>query len=246
VLATGFNIVDTTVAKERGVVVCNVPGYGTASVAQHVFALLLELTNAVGLHSRSVREGGWQASADWCYTMQPVMELKHKTIGIVGFGNIGQQVARIAAAFGMQVIYYNHREKNSDMGRQVPLETLFQQSDVVTLHCPLTPENRHKVNSSLLHQMKRTAFLINTARGPLINEEDLAAALNSGVIAGAALDVLEAEPPTSKQVPLIQASNCIVTPHNAWMSREARERMMQSTAKNIEAFLSGKPINRVV
>ena len=245
VLATGFNTVDTVVAKERGVVVCNVPGYGTASVAQHVFALLLELTNAVGLHSRSVREGGWQASADWSYTLQPVMELQHKTIGIVGFGNIGQKVARIAAALGMQVIYYNHREKKADMGQQVPLETLFQHSDVVTLHCPLTPENRHMVNSSLLHQMKQTAFLINTARGPLVYEEHLAAALNSGVIAGAALDVLEAEPPTSKQVPLIQARNCIITPHNAWMSREARERMMQTTAKNIEAFLSGKPINRV-
>jgi glycerate dehydrogenase len=245
VLATGFNVIDTDAAKERNIVVCNVPGYGTASVAQHVFALLLELTNAVGFHSRSVHDGGWHASADWCYTLQPVMELHGKTIGIVGFGNIGQHVAKIAAAFGMRIIYHNHREKESAVGEQVTIETLFRQSDVVSLHCPLTQENKHMVNSSLLRQMKPTAFLINTARGPLVNEEDLAAALNNAVIAGAALDVLEAEPPTSKQLPLIAARNCIVTPHNAWMSREARSRMMDVTAKNIAAFLHGEPVNRV-
>ncbi len=245
VLATGYNVIDTVAAKEKGIVVCNVPGYGTASVAQHVFALLLELTNAVGLHSNSVRQGDWHRSADWCYTLQPLVELSGKTMGIIGFGNIGQQVGRIAAAFGMKVIYYNPREKSSDLGQQKSLEEVFIVSDVVTLHCPLTPENKELVNTNLLQKMKRTAYLINTARGPLINEADLAQALNEGVIAGAALDVLSTEPPTELQRILTNAKNCIITPHNAWMSKEARERVMLITKNNIEAFMKGQPVNRV-
>lgn len=244
VLATGYNVIDTEAASEKGIVVCNVPGYGTYSVAQHVFALLLELTNGVGLHGNSVKQGGWQQSADWCYTMQAITELNGKTMGIIGFGHIGQQVARIADAFHMKVIYYNPRFKDASIGKQKDLEEVFAESDVVSLHCPLQADNKEFVNKERLHQMKRTAFLINTARGQLIKENDLAAALNSGMIAGAALDVLSAEPPPPDH-PLIKANNCIVTPHNAWMSREARQRVMDITEKNIEAFLRGQPVNRV-
>lgn len=245
VTATGYNVIDTKAATENGVVVCNVPGYGTASVAQHVFAMLLELTNAVGLHSASVRNGDWNRAADWSYSLQPIVEISGKTMGIIGYGNIGQQVACIAHAFGMKVIYFNPGEKQSAIGGQRSLAAVFEESDVVSLHCPLTPENSGMVNKALLQKMKRTAYLINTARGPLINEEDLATALNESVIAGAALDVLSTEPPTEKHRALIGARNCLITPHNAWMSREARQRILEMTEKNMEAFLNGSPINRV-
>lgn len=245
VTATGYNVIDTEAATEKGIVVCNVPGYGTQSVAQHVFALLLELTNAVGRHHVSVQRGDWHRSADWCYTVQPVMELSGKTFGVVGYGNIGQAVGRIAAALGMRVIYFNPSKKQTIIGEPRSLETVFAESDVVSLHCPLTPENKGMVNKTLLQKMKPSAFLLNTARGPLINEEDLANALNSGVIAGAALDVLSTEPPTEKQTELINARNCIVTPHIAWMSREARQRVMRTTENNIRGFLQGEPINKV-
>jgi glycerate dehydrogenase len=244
VTATGYNIVDTLTAKENGVAVCNVPGYGTASVAQHVFALLLELTNAVGVNSATVKESKWQQSIDWCYSEQPITELSGKTFGIVGFGNIGQRVARIATAFGMKVIYSNPNKKESNAGEQRDLITVFKESDVVSLHCPLKADNNEFVNKELLHQMKRNAFLINTARGQLIHEADLADALNEGVIAGAALDVLSVEPPSSNN-PLLTARNCIITPHNAWMSKEARQRIMETTQSNIEAFLNGEVKNRV-
>jgi glycerate dehydrogenase len=245
VTATGYNVIDTKTAAEKGIVVCNVPGYGTASVVQHVFALLLELTNAVGLHSRSVRKGDWNKNPDWCYTVKPIVELSGKTIGIVGYGNIGQQVGKIADAFGMKVIYYNPSPKEASVGEQKPLDAVFAESDVVSLHCPLTPENKGMVNRPLLLKMKPNAFLINTARGPLINEGDLAGALNENIIAGAALDVLSTEPPTDAHLQLINAKNCIITPHNAWMSREARQRLMDATVENIAAFLKGQPINRV-
>lgn len=244
VLATGYNVIDTAAAKALGITVCNVPGYGTASVAQHTIALLLELTNAVGKHHASVQAGKWQTSADWCYTEQPIMELAGKTMGIVGMGSIGKQVAQIAAALGMQVIYYNPSEKKDAPGMQTSLADLFRQSDVVSLHCPLTQNNTGFVNKGLLQQMKPTAFLLNTARGQLINEADLAAALKAGVPAGAALDVLSAEPPQDSN-PLLNAPNCIITPHNAWVSREARARVMEVTTANIQAFLEGKPQNRV-
>lgn len=244
VLATGYNIVDVDAAKEQGVVVCNVPAYGTASVAQHTFALLLELTNHVGLHAQSVAAGEWQRSLDFAYTKKGLMELEDKTLGIVGFGNIGQRTARIGGALGMRIWYNSRTKKETDLGTFVDLETLFSQSDVVSLHCPLTAENKEFVDKHLLERMKPTAFLINTARGQLINETDLADALNTGRIAGAALDVVSVEPPKEDN-PLLHARNCIFTPHIAWMSFEARQRIMTVTALNIEAFLKGKPVNVV-
>lgn len=244
VLATGYNVVDTNTAKAMGITVCNVPGYGTASVAQHTIALLLELTNAVGKHHASVQAGKWQSAADWCYTEQPIIELAGKTLGIVGMGSIGRQVAQIASALGMNICFYNPSEKPDAPGTQTSLADLFRQSDVVSLHCPLTQDNKGFVNKNLLQLMKPSAFLLNTSRGQLINEGDLAAALEEGVLAGAALDVLSAEPPKDGN-PLLEAPNCIITPHNAWVSREARARIMEITAANIKAFLEGKPQNRV-
>ncbi|HZF66172.1 MAG TPA: D-2-hydroxyacid dehydrogenase, partial [Chitinophagaceae bacterium] len=193
VLATGYNVIDIAAAKEKGILVCNVPAYGTASVAQHVLALLLELTNRVSLHAQSTANGEWQRAQDWGYTKAPITELSGKIFGIVGFGHIGQQVARIAYAFGMKVIYYNPSSKKSSLGEAVELNEVFQQSDVVSLHCPLKEDNVQFVNKDLLSQMKRTALLINTARGQLINEQDLADALNNNIIGGAGLDVLSKE-----------------------------------------------------
>jgi len=244
VTATGYNIVDVGAASARGIVVSNVPGYGTASVAQHVFALLLELTNHVGKNAASVAAGRWQAASDWCYTESPVTELAGKTFGIVGFGNIGQQVAIIAKAFGMNVLYYTPRNKAPAYGQSVDVNTLFSSSDIVSLHCPLTSENNAFVNAALLKTMKPSSILINTARGPLINEADLADALNNGVIKAAALDVISKEPPVDDN-PLLHAKHCLVTPHNAWISREARERIMQVTTTNIAGFLANKPVNIV-
>ena len=253
VTATGYNIIDTVAARERGIVVSNVPAYGTDSVAQHVFALLLELTNHVGRNALATAAGKWQQSVDWCFTEAPVMELAGKTFGVVGFGHIGQQSARIARAFGMKVLYYSPRKKDTGLtGRDpavdnaslVSLEDLFAQSDVVSLHCPLTKDNQEFVNAALLHRMKPSALLINTARGALIQEKDLAAALNQGVIAGAGLDVLSKEPPTEGN-PLLTAKNCIITPHNAWISKEARERMLDTTVRNIDAYLKGEPVHLV-
>lgn len=244
VLATGYNIIDTMAARERKIVVSNAPAYGTASVAQHVFALLLELTNHVGRNARSTAAGKWQQSADWCYTEAPVMELDGKTFGIAGFGNIGQQVARIAKAFGMNVIYYNPHTKDTQLASPCSLEDLFANSDVLSLHCPLTNTNQEFVNTALLSRMKPSALLINTARGQLINEKDLADALNRHIIGGAGLDVLSKEPPHAGN-PLLAAQNCVITPHNAWISKEARERIMNITAANIEAFLKKAPINIV-
>lgn len=244
VLATGYNVIDTTAAKENGIVVCNVPGYGTASVAQHAFALLLELTNNVGLHSTTVRQGKWQHARDWCYTEKPIMELWGKTFGIIGLGSIGLQAAHIAAAFGMKVAFYNPSLKQGVKGEQKSLTSVFEESDVVSLHCPLKENNAGFVNYALLQKMKPTAYLLNTSRGQLIHEPHLARALDEGVIAGAALDVLSSEPP-SENNPLLQARNCLITPHNAWMSKEARQRIMDITAQNITAFLKGMPANRV-
>jgi glycerate dehydrogenase len=244
VLATGYNIVDVDVAKENGIVVCNVPAYGTASVAQHTFALLLELTNHVGLHAQTVAAGEWQRSPDFAYTKKPLMELEGKILGIVGFGNIGQRTARIGAALGMHILYNSRTKKETSLGTFANLPALFSQSDVVSLHCPLTAENKGFVNNELLGRMKPSAFFINTARGQLINEQHLANALNAHKIAGAALDVLSAEPPQENN-PLLQARNCILTPHIAWISFEARQRIMDVTAQNIAAFLNGASQNVV-
>ena len=244
VLATGYNVIDINAAREKNIIVCNVPSYGTASVAQHTIALLLELTNRVGIHAKSVAEGEWLHAPDWCYTKTPIIELAGKTFGIVGFGNIGQQVARIVKALGMKVIYYSPHQKETDLAEYVDMQTLFAQSDFISLHCPLKKDNYQFVNKPLLQLMKPSAFLINTARGQLIHEQDLADALNQQSIAGAALDVLSVEPPNENN-PLLSAKNCIITPHTAWISREARQRIIDATAKNIEAFLKGKPINVV-
>jgi len=244
VTATGYNIIDTETARAKNIVVCNVPAYGTASVAQHTFALLLELTNRVGQHARSVSEGKWLHSEDWCFTEGPIIELEGKILGIIGYGNIGQRVGLIGQAFGMKVIYYSPMIKPWTPDEPADLPTLFSTSDVVTLHCPLTPTNHEFVNKDLLKLMKPTAFLLNTARGQLIQEQDLADALNEGRLAGAALDVLSKEPPVATN-PLLTARNCILTPHNAWISREARTRIMEVTTANVRAFLDGQPINKV-
>ena len=243
VTATGHNNIDTVAAARKNIKVCNVPAYGTYSVAQHVIALLLHLTNHVSMNAASVSNGEWQTAKDWCYSLQPIMELKDKVMGIVGFGKIGKQVAVIAQALGMKIIYYRGKESLDNI-QPVSLHELFMQSDVVSLHCPLTKDNRGFVNKELLGLMKSTSFLINTARGLLINEKDLGLALHQGRLAAAALDVLSTEPP-EKNNPLIGLSNCIITPHTAWISAEARGRVMQVTLENIKAFLNGAPQNVV-
>lgn len=244
VLATGYNVIDIAAAKAKGIIVCNVPAYGTASVAQHTFALILELTNHISLHSSSVAEGEWQRSPDYSYSKKTLIELSGKTLGIVGMGNIGQQTARIARAFSMKVIYHSRHDKKTNLGEYTELETLFANSDIVSLHCPLTPANNEFVNGSLLKLMKPSAYLINTSRGQLVNEKDLADTLNSNLIAGAALDVLSTEPPQNYNV-LLQAKNCVITPHNAWSTKEARQRIIEITADNIRSFLTGEPKNVV-
>jgi glycerate dehydrogenase len=246
VMATGYNIVDVTAARERGVPVTNVPTYGTRSVAQMTFALLLELTQHVGHHAQTVGEGRWTRSPDFCYWDYPLMELDGLTIGIVGFGRIGRTVADLAVAFGMKVLAHSRtvpQEKSQNVDF-VDLARLFQTSDVVSLHCPLTTETKHLVNAERLSSMKPTAFLLNTSRGPLIDEPALAKALNSDQIAGAAVDVLEAEPPRAGN-PLFTAKNCLITPHIAWATRSARARLMATAIANAKAFLEGKPQNVV-
>jgi len=247
VLATGYNIVDVDAASRQGIAVVNVPGYGTASVVQLTFALLLELCLHVQRHGDAVAAGRWTRSADFCFWDYPLIELAGKTMGIIGFGNIGRGVATVANAFGMKVLVHGRRkiEGPADNSyRAVDLETLLQGSDVVSLHCPLTPDTKELINRKRLIMMKPSAFLINTSRGPLIQEQDLADALNSGQIAGAGLDVLSSEPPAENN-PLLRAKNCIITPHIAWASFEARQRLMAITVSNLDAFLNGKPVNLV-
>jgi glycerate dehydrogenase len=244
VTATGYNIIDTVAARKKDIIVSNVPAYGTASVAQHAFSLILELTNHIGANSASVAAGQWQKAPDWCYTVAPVRELEGKTLGIIGYGNIGQRMSIIAQAFGMKVLYYSPGDKPWTPDERADLPTLFACSDVISLHAPLTADNEKFVNKGLLSKMKSTAIIINTARGPLIDEQDLAEALNAGKIAGAGLDVLSVEPPTDAN-PLLKAKNCLITPHMSWISREARERIMEMTVANIAAFLDGSVINRV-
>lgn len=246
VLATGYNVVDIAAARERGIPVTNVPEYGTPNVAQAAFALLLELTNRTDHHARTVREGRWTAATDFCYWDFPLVELSGLTLGIVGYGRIGRTVGSVGRAFGMKVLAADATTTSApgDDARMVDLNTLFRESDVVTLHCPLTPETKELINATRLAQMKSTAFLINTARGGLVNEADLADALNGGRLAGAGLDVLSAEPPPATN-PLLQARNCIVTPHIAWATRDARARLMRTAADNLRAWLRGQPQNVV-
>ncbi len=244
VLATGYNIVDVKTANERNITVTNIPSYGTSSVAQMVFALILELTQNVGHHSNSVSKGKWSKSEDWCYWDKPLIELDGLTMGIIGFGRIGKATAKIANAFGMKVIANDavSIESPPDWVKIVDQETIFRESDVVSLHCPLTSANKHFVNSEKISLMKRSALLINTSRGLLINEEDLAHALNSERIAGAGLDVLSKEPPDETN-PLLTAKNCIITPHIAWATKAARQRLMNIAVRNLISYLNGKPVN---
>jgi glycerate dehydrogenase len=245
VLATGYNIVDVQAARAHGITVCNIPTYGTASVAQFVFALLLELCHRVGAHSDAVRAGEWSANPDWCFWKSPLVELAGKTMGIVGFGRIGRATGRIADALGMRVIANDAMQTNApawDGFRWVGVDELLRESDVVSLHVPLFAETKHMINAGTLTLMKRSAFLINTSRGPLVADQDLADALNAGTIAGAGLDVLSMEPPDTAN-PLLAARNCVVTPHIAWATREARSRLMDIAVANISDFLSGNPRN---
>lgn len=245
VLATGTNVVDLAAARARGIPVTNVPAYGTKSVAQLTFALLLELAQHAGHHARTVREGRWTRSPDWCYWDFPLLELDGLTLGIVGFGRIGRAVADLAAAFGLRVLAFDPGAAATPVFvRRVELDALFRESDVVSLHCPLTPQTAKLINARRLALMKRTAFLLNTSRGPLVDEAALAEALNSGRIAGAALDVLSVEPPPADN-PLLTARNCLITPHLAWATRAARLRLMQIAVANVRAFLQGKPQNVV-
>ena len=247
VLATGYNVVDVDYAKTKGIAVANVPGYGTASVVQMTFALLLELCQHVQSHSDSVRQGDWAASPDFCYWNYPLIELEGKTIGIIGFGSIGQKVADIASAFGMNILGFS-RTRSDQAHRKnfkwVELNDLLQESDVVSVHCPLFPETQGIINKDSLKLMKRSAFFLNTSRGPLMVDQDLADALNEGVIAGAGIDVLSVEPPAANN-PLFKAKNCLITPHIAWATKEARSRLMGIAENNLSSFLNQKPINIV-
>ena len=247
VLATGYNVVDLDAAKEHGIVVTNVPAYSTDAVAQFTFALLLELANQVGVHNSSVKDGGWVRSKDFSYSVMPTMELYGKTMGIIGYGSIGQRVADIAHAFGMKVLVSSRTEKKLPEGgwiRWVSREELFAEADVISIHCPLFPETKGMINREAIGLMKRTALVINTARGGCIVEQDLADALNSGRIAGAAVDVVSQEP-MKEDNPLLTAKNIIITPHIAWAPREVRQRLLQIAGDNMGAFLAGHPINVV-
>ena len=247
VLATGYNCVDTKAAKARGIPVSNIPTYGTASVAQFAFALLLELCHRVQLHSDAVRAGEWSKNVDWCFWLNPLVELEGKTLGVVGFGRIGRQVGAIGNAMGMRVIAFDSVQTNPPPYpgfRWAKLEELLAEADVVCLHCPLFPETEGMINARSLQRMKPTAFLINNSRGPLVVDKDLADALNAGRLAGAALDVLSIEPPPPDN-PLLKAKNCIVTPHISWATKEARGRLMQIAVENVRAFVNGKPQNVV-
>jgi glycerate dehydrogenase len=247
VLATGYDVVDSAAAGRLGIAVTNVPTYGTDSVAQFAFALLLELCHRVQKHADSTGVGEWGRSADWSYHLSPLKELAGKTMGIVGLGRIGRRTARIADAFGMRLIasdVYQGDPLPYDGFEWVDLDALFERADVVSLHCPLTPQNRGLVNAARLARMKPGAMLLNTSRGPLVVEQDLADALAAGRLAGAALDVLPVEPPVAGS-PLLAAPNCIVTPHIAWATKEARGRLLDQAVANIAAFLGGTPINVV-
>lgn len=246
VLATGYNVVDIAAACERGILVTNVPGYSTRAVAQLTFALLLELTHGVGHHAQTVRDGRWTGSSDFAYWDHPLLEISGRTLGVVGFGQIGREVASIAQAFGMRVLIHTRtRPVSLPAGLEfVALDDLFARADVVSLHCPLTPETQNLINARRLAQMKPSAILLNTSRGPLVEEAALADALNAGRLAGAALDVLSTEPPPAHN-PLLTAKNCFITPHFGWATRAARERLMKIAVANLRAFLAGKPQNVV-
>mgnify|MGYP001851284089 FL=1 len=245
-LATGYNCVDYAYAREKGIPVANVPTYGTASVGQFAIALLLEICHHIGHHDASVHAGNWERCADWCYWDYPLIELAGKTMGIIGFGRIGQTTGRIARAMGMEVLAYDSHP--SDAGRAiaeyVDLDALLSRSDVVALHCPLFPETEGIINRETIAKMKDGAILLNNSRGPLVVEQDLADALNAGKLAAAGLDVVSTEPIRGDN-PLLKAKNCIITPHISWAPKESRQRIMDCAVSNVKAFLAGSPVNVV-
>lgn len=250
VLATGYNVVDVDAAAERGIPVTNIPSYGTAAVAQHMMALLLEICNRTGHHSQAVHEGRWQRSEDFCFWDYPLMELAGKTVGIIGYGHIGKAAARLAGAFGMKVIAcrrpgHSVLENVQDDGvSMVTIEELFERADVISVHCPLFPETEGLICRENISKMKDGVIIINTARGPIVREKDLAEALNSGKVYAAGVDVVSTEPIRDDN-PLLTARNCFITPHIAWASRESRQRLMDTAVDNLRAFLAGEPVNVV-
>ena len=246
VQATGYNVIDVEAAKQRGIPVSNVPTYGTSAVAQHTMALLLEITNRVGHHDTAVHAGRWAEGPDWCFWDYPLMELEGKTVGIIGFGKIGQQFAKLANAFGMKVLATGSRptDEGRALAEYVEMDELFARADVISLHCPLFPNTKGIICKENIEKMKDGVIIINSSRGPLVVEEDLAAALHSGKVFAAAMDVVAVEPMRDDN-PLLTAPNCIITPHIAWAPKEARQRIMNTTAENIAAFIAGAPINVV-
>lgn len=246
VLATGYDVVDIHAAHELGIVVTNVPAYGTAAVSQHAIALLLEICHHVAHHAQAVLDGRWQASPDWCFWDYPLIELDGKTMGIIGFGRIGRQTATIARALGMRILAYDRQpcEEGTALGTYVSLEELYMQSDVIALHCPLFPDTRGLICRDSITKMKDGVILLNNSRGPLICEQDLADALNSGKVYAAGLDVVSVEPIQADN-PLLHAKNCFITPHISWAPKESRARIMQTAADNLSAWLAGNPMNIV-
>ncbi len=244
ITATGYDNVDVAFCRSQNIPVSNIKNYGSTTVAQHVFALMLALTNRVEQHAAEVNSGTWRKKAAFSFWNAPIVELSGKTIGIIGWGNIGQKVAKIASGFEMKVLFHSKTECSSTFGEWVAMDTLIHLSDFISLHTHLSADNFEMVDQSFLKKMKRSAFLINTSRGKLINEKDLAMALKNNFIAGAGLDVLSQEPPSNDH-PLLQLENCIVTPHNAWASVEARQRMMDILIENIDSFLKGSPKNLI-
>ena len=245
-LATGYNVVDVNAAKEKGIPVSNVPTYGTASVGQFAIAMLLEICHHVAHHSQTVHDGKWNACADWCYWDYPLIELDGKTLGIIGFGRIGQTTGKFAKAMGMNILAYDSypSESGKQIAQYVDLDTLLASSDVIALHCPLFPETQGIINKQTIAKMKDGVILLNNSRGPLIVEQDVADALNSGKIYAAGLDVVSTEPIRSDN-PLLKAKNCIITPHISWAPKESRQRIMDCTVENVRAFLAGSPVNVV-
>lgn len=246
VLATGYNIVDAQAAKERGIPVCNIPTYGTDAVGQFAIAMLLEICHHVAHHDAAVHEGRWESCPDWCFWDYPLIELAGKTMGIIGFGRIGRTTGRIARALGMQVVACDSIETDEgrEIGRYLPLEELFACSDVIALHCPLFPETQGIINRDTIAKMKDGVILLNNSRGPLIVEQDLADALNSGKVYAAGLDVVSTEPIRGDN-PLLKAKNCLITPHISWAPKESRQRLMGIAVESLRAFLDGNPINVV-
>jgi len=246
VLATGYNVVDVAAAKERGIPVCNVPTYGTAAVGQFAIAMLLEICHHVAHHSEAVHEGRWSGNIDWCFWDYPLIELEGKTIGVVGFGRIGQRTGEIAKALGMRVLAYDSYPNGAGraIGTYVDLDTLLKESDVISLHCPLFPETKGIVNAASIAKMKNGVILLNNSRGPLIVEQDLADALNSGKVYAAGLDVVSEEP-ISPNNPLLSAKNCFITPHISWAPKESRARLMNIAVDNLFNWMNGKPTNVV-